>query len=52
MMYRILYMTEPGNAKTLLSQMIFANSIGEAIKIFEEEYGFKEKYVYSIAKMD
>jgi len=45
-------MTTPGNAKTLLSQSIFANSIGEAIKIFEEDYGFNEKYIYSIARMD
>lgn len=51
-MYRILYMTTPGDAKTLLSQSIYANSIGECIKIFEEDYGFSEKYIYSIAKMD
>ena len=51
-MYRILYMTEPGNAKTLLSQQLFANSFKEVIQIFEEEYGFSEKYIYSISKMD
>lgn len=51
-MYRVLYMTEIGNAKTLLSQTIFANSFKEVIIIFEEEYGFSEKYIYSIAKMD
>lgn len=51
-MYRILYMTEIGNAKTLLSQSIFANSIGEALKIFEEDYGFNEKYVYSVSRLD
>jgi hypothetical protein len=45
-------MTEIGNAKTLLSQSIFANSIGEALKIFEEDYGFNEKYVYSVSRLD
>ncbi len=45
-------MTEPGNAKTLISQTLYANSIGEAIKIFEEEWGFSEKYIYSINKID
>ena len=51
-MYRILYMSEPGNAKTLISQTLFANSIGEAIKLFEEDYGFSEKYIYSISRLD
>jgi hypothetical protein len=45
-------MTEIGNAKTLLSQQLFANSFAEVIKIFAEEYGFSEKYIYSISKMD
>jgi hypothetical protein len=51
-MYRILYMSEPGNAKTLISQTLYANSIGEAIKLFEEDYGFSEKYSYSISRVD
>jgi hypothetical protein len=51
-MYRILYMSEPGNAKTLISQTLYANSIGEAIKLFEEDYGFSEKYIYSISRLD
>ena len=45
-------MTEIGNAKTLLSQTVFGNSFKEVIQIFEEEYGFTEKYIYSISKMD
>jgi len=45
-------MSEPGNAKTLISQTLYANSIGEAIKIFEEEWGFSEKYIYSISRLD
>jgi hypothetical protein len=51
-MYRILYMSEPGNAKTLISQILYANSIGEAIKLFKEDYGFSEKYIYSISRLD
>jgi hypothetical protein len=51
-MYKILYMTTPGDAKTLISQYLYANSFGEVIKIFAEDFGFSEKYIYSISKMD
>lgn len=51
-MYRILYMSEIGNAKTLMNQNLYANSIAEALKFFMEDYGYSEKHVYSISKLD